>query len=190
MEHRIHIVGASGTGKTTLGLRLAKLLEIPVFHLDEVARVGGGPGALRTDAERASAIASILAHEAWIVEGVHLGWTDRLLERSTLIVWLDDIPGSLARKRITRRFLREAIAETRRRKGRERIMRFRDYARQIRGLLASVRGGQEGTRAAAASTLERYSERLMVISGDDDIEQLVHRLSQPDSTGRPPVGSP
>jgi adenylate kinase family enzyme len=111
MEHRIHIVGASGTGKTTLGLRLSELLGIPVFHLDEVARLGGGPGRLRSDAERAAAIATILTQSAWITEGVHLGWTEKLLERSTLIVWLDDIPASLARRRITRGHSRGATSK-------------------------------------------------------------------------------
>jgi hypothetical protein len=69
-------------------------------------------------------------------------------------------------------------------------MRFRDYARQIRGLLANLGGNADGDQAAAAAMLERYSERVVTVSGDDDIEELIRRLSRHDPAGQAPVGGP
>ncbi len=40
--NRILILGPSGTGKTTLSLKLSKLLNIPHLHLDGLALMKGG----------------------------------------------------------------------------------------------------------------------------------------------------
>ena len=131
---RIHIMGGPGSGKTTLATRLAASSRLPVRHLDDVARVGGGEGRLRSATEREPLLEAILADDRWITEGVHLGWTDALLERADVIVWLDYVSWPRAARRIVRRFVSGAVYEMRTRPGREKVARLGDYARSLRSL--------------------------------------------------------
>ncbi len=75
---RIHVTGGQGSGKTTLAARLHAVTGLPVHELDRIARIGGGNGPERPAAERDAMVSeTIAAGDAWITEGVHLGWTDR-----------------------------------------------------------------------------------------------------------------
>lgn len=179
---RIHIVGGPGSGKTFLASRLAAGLGLQVTHLDEIARVGGGTGPARSMQERRRDVAFLAATPAWVTEGVHLGWTDELLERAEVVIWLDHVGSAKASRRILIRFLKNAVAEMRRRRGRERFLRLRDYARQLRDLIAGVRetrgyypngrsGSDEPTRSETRERLERWA---------DDRHELVHCRSELD----------
>jgi hypothetical protein len=152
---RIHILGAPGSGKTTLARRLAAVTGLPVHHLDEVARVGGGTGPIRTEAERTPLVAAIAIADAWIVEGVHLGWTGPLLERAELIVWLDGVTPAGAAARITRRFAAGAWAELRRRSWRERALAVPGYARHARDLAGALRDARRYRATHAAPSAPR-----------------------------------
>ena len=68
---RIFVIGGVGSGKTTFANRLGTISGLPVHHLDELAA---------EPARREPCVAAILATGGWIVEGVHLGWTDDLLD--------------------------------------------------------------------------------------------------------------
>ncbi|MCH7626281.1 MAG: hypothetical protein IIC83_10190 [Chloroflexi bacterium] len=39
--HRIHIVGGSGSGKTTIAIELGRRLDVPTYGLDEIGYEGG-----------------------------------------------------------------------------------------------------------------------------------------------------
>jgi adenylate kinase family enzyme len=147
---RILIVGGPGSGKTTLALELGERLNLPVHHLDDIARVGGGRGAETSADDRATAVVDILASGRWVTEGVHLGWTAPLVDAADAIVWLDHVRWQTSSRRVIRRFLRQALAEARQRKGRERFLRFRDYARRLRELAVSL----PETRSYPLSELE------------------------------------
>src|SRR5690348_5630431 len=85
---RIHIIGASGSGKTTLARTLATTFDLPMYHLDELrSKRIDEAGVLLT--LLSAAVGSIAKGNAWITEGVYLGWTDELLQRADLIIWLD-----------------------------------------------------------------------------------------------------
>lgn len=135
---RVHIIGGPGSGKTSLAADIAARTGIPVHPLDEVARVGGGNGPVRSPQERARLVDAILAGERWITEGVHLGWIEPFLEGADVIVWLDYVSWPRATRRIVRRFLDGAIAEMRSRPARERFTRFRDYGRHLRTLGGAI----------------------------------------------------
>jgi adenylate kinase family enzyme len=135
---RIHIYGGPGSGKTRLALELGERLGLPVHHLDEVARVGGGHGQVRSPEEREQLLREILGSDAWITEGVHLLWTDPILERADVVIWLDYVSRLRATRRIVKRFAQGAAYEMRHRSGRERFTRFGDYARHARFLVVSI----------------------------------------------------
>ena len=84
-------------------------------------------------------MAAILATDGWVTEGVHLGWTDPILQQADLVIWLDYVTWSRASRRIMQRFVGGAITEMRSRPMRERFTRFGDYARNLRRLGGAIR---------------------------------------------------
>ena len=87
---RIHLFGAPGCGKTHLARKLAKQLQIPVLHLDEIfISSGTSPHDVRTPAvERQAVLASFIRQESWIVEGVYSDWASDSFQSATHIVQL------------------------------------------------------------------------------------------------------
>jgi len=193
---RIHIVGGPGSGKTRLSLEVSALTGAPVFHLDEVARVGGGVGPLRDVDERTRMVRSVVAMDRWITEGVHLGWTEELLETADVIVWLDFLTWPSATRRVAGRFAAGAIREMRRRPIKERFTRFGDYGRQLRALAAAIRESHHyyedvaspevtaehakqlaESRAHTRLLLERHGDRLAHCRTAEDVARFLDTLA-------------
>ncbi len=198
---RIHIIGGSGTGKSTLALRLGERLGIPVHHLDDVARVGGGTGPFRTPRERDGRVAAILETDAWISEGIQVGWTEPIMQAADVIVWLDHLPATAIRRRIVARFIRDALAEARRHRGRARFLRMRDYLRNARELLGSIgkvddyrrdqalEDASAESRAATVAALTLHQLKVIHCRRQTDVDELVERLARsPGAVGPEPLG--
>jgi adenylate kinase family enzyme len=188
---RIHIIGGPGSGKTSLARRLATVTGLPVHHLDDVARVGGGNGPARSVAERDALVERILAVPAWITEGVHLEWTEPFLASADAIVWLDHLSWPRATRRILGRFVQGAVSEVRQRPGKRKFTRFRDYYRNLRALGGAIRETRlyyldprtpaptrltlVDTRGGTARQLAPYMEKVIHCRSAAEIEELVRR---------------
>lgn len=111
---RVHVIGGPGAGKTTVGQRLATRLTVPYLDLDRVAAYRPPKGRHedvpfghweRVPWDERLAIAHKLAsQQGWVSEGVYAGWTEPLVSRADVVVWLDT-PGWLAASRVLRRHL-------------------------------------------------------------------------------------
>ena len=201
--HRVHIMGGPGSGKTSLAREIGALTHLPVHHLDEVARIGGGDGPVRDADERNQLVAEILAADGWVTEGVHLGWTDPILQQADLVIWLEYVTWSRASRRITQRFVRGAIREMRSRPMRERFTRFGDYARNLRRLGGAIREsrryyrpidmgtadtseaflpdgaaapGKAGTWTLTANAVAPYESKLVHCRKPADVDKLLRQL--------------
>lgn len=84
---RIVIIGNGGSGKSTLGEKLSKILNIEVTHLDKITFK---PGWIRVEeSEFRKTLDEIISEENWIVEGWSYHSTlKKRLEASTVIIYL------------------------------------------------------------------------------------------------------
>ena len=189
---RIHIIGGPGSGKTTLAREIAAYLGTEVHELDQVAFTGLDFDE-RPFSDRVAAIHGIATRPAWITEGLFVRWTDELLARANIVVWLDHVNWQRGFWRITRRFVNSAVREARKRHGWERFTRFPDYARHIKQLVQvffSSRAYYGGyptrstdrieSRHTTAAFLKPYKEKVIHCYNDEAIEAFIEyiRLSQ------------
>lgn len=84
---RVHVVGCTGSGKTTLARRLATRLEVPHVELDALF---WGPDwtPVPLDIFR-SRVTEALQGEGWTVDGNYSRVRDLVWERADTVVWLD-----------------------------------------------------------------------------------------------------
>ena len=113
---RVHIVGASGSGTTTLGRALAGRLDAAHLDTDDFFWLPSDPPFehIRPTAERQALLAEALArHPAWVLSGSLCGWGDIFIARFDLViyVWLPpDVRLARLRRRETERYGAAAIA--------------------------------------------------------------------------------
>src|SRR5262245_39355765 len=105
MIQRIHILGASGSGTTTLGRALAKRLQYPHFDTDDYFWVPTDPPYTqqreRTERQRLF-MDDVTAHDTWVVSGSLCGWGDVAIPLFELVVFLS-IPSEVRMARLHRR---------------------------------------------------------------------------------------
>ena len=91
MINRIHILGASGSGTTTLGRVLGECLQCPHFDTDDSFWLPTDPPCThrRERTERAQPLMDDLtAHNTWVVSGSLCGWGDVAIPLFELVVFL------------------------------------------------------------------------------------------------------
>ncbi len=182
---RLHIAGGSGSGKTTLARDIGALLAAPVFHLDDIAR-DPATGRLTSGEERLTRVAEIASLPAWVTEGIHVGWTDALVQEADAVLWLDHTRARSALLRVGRRFLAGGLAESRRLRGVRRFLRPRSYWHHLRALrtaAAEIRAyerrapdepvGDAGSRAATAAQLAPHAGKVVHCVRQADVEAFL-----------------
>jgi adenylate kinase family enzyme len=88
---RVHIVGASGSGTTTLGRALAGRLGVAHFDTDDYFWRPSTPAFqhIRERAERQAMLGAALAGApGWVLSGSLCGWGDRFIPLFDLVVFL------------------------------------------------------------------------------------------------------
>jgi len=81
--NRIFITGNAGSGKTSLSLKLNKILQIPVINLDKI--VWKPRWKMTPPEERAALIAEIIQSDKWIIDGV----SKDVLSAADTVIFLD-----------------------------------------------------------------------------------------------------
>ncbi len=99
---RMIIVGNSGSGKTWLAKKLAKVSECQMIHLDNIFWEPGGFNKKRSPEVMAKMIDKYRLGESWIAEGVFGELAEKFIERAQYFVWLD-IDWPICRDRLLKR---------------------------------------------------------------------------------------
>jgi adenylate kinase family enzyme len=105
VPHRLHILGASGSGTTTLGRALAARLQCPHFDTDDYFWLPTNPPFThqRARTERQQLLmGDLTAHDSWVVSGSLCGWGDVAIPRFELVVFLA-IPPKVRMARLRQR---------------------------------------------------------------------------------------
>lgn len=106
---RIHIIGASGAGKTTLARRLAAPLQLRHIELDgHYWRPGWQRSPL---AQFRDAVYTLLDGDAWIMDGTYDSVRDLIWRRVDTVVWLD-YAAPVILHRVLRRGMRDILRQT------------------------------------------------------------------------------
>ena len=87
MYNKIAIVGAPGTGKTTLSNILSKLYDIEATHIDGIHHLENW--VQRDKEERDKIILDIVKRDKWIIDGTYKATLKPRFEAADLIIWLD-----------------------------------------------------------------------------------------------------
>ncbi len=167
---KIHLLGPSGSGTTTLGRELARRLGIPHLDSDDVFWEETDPpfSRRRGRAEREGLLSEFVARSpAWIISGSALEWGDILLEKADLMIWLH----LDARVRIQR-----LIARERERFG-KRIDEGNDMHENHREFLQwaeryDTAGMEQRSLASEGKWLEGARGRVLRLDGGESIQTL------------------
>jgi cytidylate kinase len=229
---RILIVGPMAAGKSSLALQLGRRLGLPVVHLDAVASGGAEPvdlgaaTAIQTQPtasfdprpleDRRCLTTEIADWDGWVAEGAFVGWTEPLMDRADVIVWLDHVGVHRAFARVLARASRSWTGETSRR-SREApggfrprsIWRPRSYWRhgvELLGQLRDVVGYYVWTRGDRAierdlaerrwdrvdrrmirRALDRHRGRVIHVRRAEDLAEVERRLRAGSPTAAEPA---
>jgi len=145
---KVHVIGPSGAGKTTLARALGLRLDLPVYPLDPIAFTDTH-WTIRPLPEKARAVLEILQQPGWVAEGGHVGWTEPLLDAADVIIWLD-IPLATTVARRTQGL-----------SGRQLIRETPQIWWQVRWYLRRYRTGQDTDRLPSASAIRNFLKPRM-----------------------------
>lgn len=173
---RIHILGAAGSGKTTVARLLANLYHLPWYELDVIGYEGGF-GRRRTLEERQTELARIIAGATWVTEGIFLWWTQEIFKAADRIVWLD-LPWHVALPRIVTRHIKADLAGNNRHAGFAKLAKFIWFCQSYytdRAVTVPETPNQDWgvNRVSVADFLQPYAAKVIHCRNDNDLHRLL-----------------
>lgn len=97
---KIVIIGCPGSGKTTLAIKLGKMFDIPVFHLDDYQNLSSDDFKAKQD--------EIMKDNKWIIDGNFTKTIDKRATMADTVIFLD-FPRRLVYFRALKRYFRNFI---------------------------------------------------------------------------------
>ena len=160
---KIHIIGASGAGKTYLAQALAKKYDIPCFALDDLFwdNSVGGYNVRRAPFARDAMLADILRLDDHIIEGVQYSWVGESFASADRIYLLDP-PPLLCHLRIIWRFVKRKLTRT---------DRGNETFRSLIDLLRWTKKFYLINLPEIKSALEPYSDKVITLRTPDDFRR-------------------
>lgn len=106
---KIYIVGSVGSGKTTLARKVATLLKVQHYETDNFVWTRHITGDIRNGIDvRDQLFEEAMRSPHWVIEGVHIDWTDAAILNADQIIFLD-IPLKIRTWRIIKRYILQML---------------------------------------------------------------------------------
>jgi adenylate kinase family enzyme len=103
---RISVVGCSGSGKSTVGRRLARDFGVPFIELDSIYHQPGWVPLPREEFRRR--VAEVTAADGWVIDGNYSSSVQDLVwARADTVIWLD-LPRRTVMRQVVWRTVRRA----------------------------------------------------------------------------------
>ena len=151
---KILIIGAVGTGKTTLSKKIAKRYNIKHYEIDSIVHDDNEGGRKRTEEEQNRIINQIDEGKDWIIEGTLRKNLYYLLGMSEKIVYLD-IPKRTRNIRILTRFIKQKLKIEK--------SNYKPTLKMLK-LMYKWSGEYENNKQQLEECLNKYIEKLEIIN--------------------------
>lgn len=162
--NKVLILGGPGSGKTTLGKRIAQAIDGPFYELDMIGYEKGS-GAERSLDDRLHDVAIIADQVRWVAEGSYIDWTMALADAADGIVLLDP-PWRVARYRIIMRHAKASLRRSNKHAGLRKLWRFvQDCKRYYTG--------PNARRQRTEAWIEGFGDKLVICRTNWDVGHLV-----------------
>ncbi len=86
---KLVMIGNAGAGKSWLSRHMARMLKVPVFHLDQIYWKPGSFTEKQPPEFVNMKISKILENQKWIVEGAYGDLAEKCLVQAKILFWLN-----------------------------------------------------------------------------------------------------
>lgn len=107
---KIYIIGAVGTGKTTLAKKMSEKYEIPMYQLDKVVWDDENGNVKRNDEEIQILFKEILDKDSWIIEDVGRKIFAEGVKQADIVYYID-LPSWVIYKRCISRWFKQKLGK-------------------------------------------------------------------------------
>lgn len=107
---KVYIIGAVGTGKTTLAKKMSEKLNIKMYQLDKVVWDDDKGNRKRTDEEVFDIFEKILKQDSWIIEDVGRKKFIEGIKKADMVYYID-LPNFVIYKRCILRWIKQKIGK-------------------------------------------------------------------------------
>lgn len=167
---KIYIVGSVGSGKTTLAREVSKKLQIPHFETDNFVWTRHPTGDIRNDIEvRNQLLQDAITIDSWVMEGVHIDWTDPGLEEADQIIFLD-LASAKRIQRITKRYICQLL--------RIEKANYKPTFSIFRRMFQWNKYFEEQMKPEFLTKFSAYEQKVSRFQTDKEVEDWFHRLKK------------
>lgn len=164
---RIHIIGAVGSGKTTLAKNISNKLSIPHHELDNIVWKRTNNGDVRNSMDDRDAIfQNIIGQDDWVVEGVHYEWVKKSFERADMILLLD-VAKKKRKYRILKRFILQKLNIEK--------ANYKPTLKMLGKMFKWNHNFELMYKPDILQILKQYNHKVYLIKDNKDIEKLFHK---------------
>jgi adenylate kinase family enzyme len=162
---KIYIIGAVGTGKTTLAKALSKELNIKMYQLDKVVWDDDDGNRKRTDEEVDQIFNKILEEDSWIIEDVGRKKFIEGIKQADMVYYID-LPSFVIYKRCILRWLKQKL-------GKEEY----NYKPTIKGLIQMMKWARQDieSKNEKINRINELSKNYKVIKSNE-LSEIINNL--------------